>query len=310
MYDLIIVGGGPAAMSAAFYAAGKGLTFRMVYEDLGGKIGWLQSLAGPSQQPYLPGNEIMHMLTTRALSHGDLLINDRVERLTKANHAFTVETAQHGTLLSYTVLIATGARPLPLEVPGAQRFADRGLGYSATTYAHLLAGQRVAMIGDTPRALSGAAEAAATAERVFLIAPGPIDARHPLGQALARQPNVELWQNAEVVELSGDQTLEAVIVSQDGQRIRLDVDRAFVALGLVPNSEVTRRLVATDAEGFILVNAYHETTLPGLFAAGDVSSTFSEQVLVAIGDGARAAMSAYDYLLAQRLVPELDQKLV
>jgi thioredoxin reductase (NADPH)/alkyl hydroperoxide reductase subunit F len=309
MYDLIIVGGGPAAMSAAFYAVGKGLTIKMVYEDLGGKIGWLQSLAGPSQPHYLPGNEIMQMLTIRALSCDDLLINDRVERLTKADHYFTVETARHGTLLGSTVLIASGARPLQLDVPGAQRFADRGLGYSATTYAHLLAGQRVAVIGDTARALSGAAEAATTAERVFLIMPDTISSRHPLGSALARQPNVELWQSAEVVELCGNQSLEAVIVEQAGERTRLEVDRAFVALGVVPNSELTRHLAATDAGGFILVNAYHETTLPGLYAAGDVCSTFSEQVLVAIGDGARAAMSAYDYLLAQRLVPELEHKL-
>lgn len=303
MYDLIIIGGGPAAMAAAFYAVGKQLNVVTIYEDLGGKIGWLQSLAGPNKEHYLPGNELMQLLTTRGLAEEERVLQDRVERVTQAEDCYRVETQTYGLLESYSVLIATGAAPLLLNVPGAQRFADRGLGYSATTYAHLLAGQRVAVIGDTPRALSGAAEAASTAAQVFLIIPGKLDMTHPLSQALARQANVEILQDCEVVELRGNHSVEALIVEHDGQRAELGVDRVFVALGLVPNSEIVRNLVATNAEGFILVNAYHETTLPGLFAAGDVSSTFSEQVLIAIGDGARAAMSAYDYLLARRLIP-------
>ncbi|HEY0602019.1 MAG TPA: NAD(P)/FAD-dependent oxidoreductase [Herpetosiphonaceae bacterium] len=303
MYDLIIIGGGPAAMAAAFYAAGKQLNVVTIYEDLGGKIGWLQSLAGPSKEHYLPGNELMQLLTTRGLARDDAVLHDRVLRVAQGEDSYRVETQTYGVLESYTVLIATGAAPLILNVPGAQRFADRGLGYSLTTYAHLLAGQRVAVIGDTPRALSGAAEAAGTAAKVYLIVPDALDMTYPLSQALAQQPNVEIVQSAEVLELRGNNSVETLIVERDGERAELAVDRAFVALGLVPNSAIVRGLVATDANGFILVNAYHETTRPGLFAAGDVSSTFSEQVLIAIGDGARAAMSAYDYLLARRLIP-------
>ena len=303
MYDLIIIGGGPSAMAATFYAAGKQLKAVTIYEELGGKIGWLQSLAGPSKEHYLPGNELMQLLTTRGLSRDEAVLHDRVERVTRAMDCYRVETQTYGVLESYTVLIATGATPLILNVPGARRFADRGLGYSATTYTHLLAGQRVAVIGDTPRALSGAAEAAGTAAQVFLVAPGTLDMAHPLSQALAQQPNVEIIQNCEVLELRGAQSVETLVVERDGELAELAVDRVFVALGLVPNSGIARDLAATNAEGFILVNAYHETTLPGLFAAGDVSSTFSEQVLIAIGDGARAAMSAYDYLLARRLIP-------
>ncbi|HEY0734818.1 MAG TPA: NAD(P)/FAD-dependent oxidoreductase [Herpetosiphonaceae bacterium] len=303
MYDLIIIGGGPAAMAAAFYAAGKQLNVVTIYEDLGGKIGWLQSLAGPSKEHYLPGNELMQLLTTRGLARDDSVLHDSVLRVAQAADGYRVETQTYGVLESYTVLVATGAAPLILNVPGAQRFVDRGLGYSLTTYAHLLAGQRVAVIGDTPRALSGAAEAAGTAAQVYLIAPDALDMMHPLSQALAQQPNVEIVQNAEVLELRGGHSVEMLIIERDGERAELAVDRAFVALGLVPNSAIVRDLVATNADGFILVNAYHETTRPGLFAAGDVSSTFSEQVLIAIGDGARAAMSAYDYLLARRLIP-------
>lgn len=304
MYDLIVIGGGPAALAAAFFAAGKQLNAIMIYEDLGGKIGWLESLVGPGYQPYMPGNELAHLLTVSATTRVDRSISDRVIRIEPVGANFTVVTANHGALQSRTVLLATGASPLPLDVPGAQRFAERGLGYSMTTHAHLVRGKQVAVIGGSLRALSGAAELAYTAGRVYLIAPDTLNLTTPLGQALRQRPNVTILEGYEVQALAGDDTLREVIVARNGQEQRLPVERAFVALGLVPNSQLVKDLVETDADGFIMVNAYHETSLPGLYAAGDVCSTFSEQVLIAIGDGARAARSAYDYLLAQWLVPD------
>jgi len=107
-----------------------------------------------------------------------------------------------------------------------------------------------------------------------------------------------------VVTINGDDHVEEVIVEQNGQQRSLVVDHVFVALGGVPNSAPVRHIAATNADGFILVNGYHETSIPGLFAAGDVSTLFSEQVIVAIGYGARAAMSAYQYILARWLASE------
>ncbi len=128
--------------------------------------------------------------------------------------------------------------------------------------------------------------------------------RSPLAVALQQRPNVEMLEGYAVTEVVGEETVEAVLAVRNGQPRRLAVERVFVALGVVPNSALVRELVATDANGFIQVNAYHETSQPGLYAAGDVSTIFSEQVMTAIGDGARAAMSAYDYLLAQWLVTD------
>ena len=205
---------------------------------------------------------------------------------------------------SRTVLIATGATPLPLQVPGAERFLEHGLGYSATTHAHLVAGQHIAVIGGGMRALSGAAEVAVTAGQVFVIAPSLRGSDRPLLQALEQRANVELLDGYEVSELRGASALEAIIVDGKDGRRELPVDRAFVALGVVPNSTLVAHLVETDAQGFIVVNPFHETWTPGLYAAGDVSTIYSEQVLTAIGDGARAAMSAYDYVLSERLEQE------
>ncbi|MBD0327726.1 MAG: FAD-dependent oxidoreductase, partial [Pyrinomonadaceae bacterium] len=269
-----------------------------------GQIGWLESLAGPNQQAYLPGNELAHLLTTRTLTQPDRLIYDQVRTVTKHDLHYHVATDQHGVLESVTVLVATGATPRHLDVPGAQRFIDRGLGYSVTTYAHLLAGKRVAVIGATARALSGAAELARTAERVFLIVPAGTRLTSPLAAVVRRHPNVEVLDGYTVREIVGRDAIEALVLVRDEQPLRIGVDRAFVALGLVPNSAPVRELVATDPEGFIVINAHHETSVPGVFAAGDVTTKFSEHVLVAIGDGARAAMNAYDYLVARWLVSD------
>lgn len=302
MYDLIVVGGGPVALSAAFYSLGKHLNVAMIFEDLGGKIGWLQSLTGPDQHHYLPGNELIRNLTQRILMQPDQILHDRVTTVERTQRAFAVTTTVNGVLHSTTVLIATGAAPLPLHVPGADRLLDRGLGYSPTTYAHLVAGQRVAVIGDGQRALSGAAELARTAERVYLIAPQPLNLATPLGHALRQQPNIEVLEGYEVARLSGDTTIDELVVARNRHQRSLSVARVFAVLGLIPNSSMVRDLAEIDSSGFILVNAFHETSVPGLYAAGDVSSMFSEQVLTAIGDGARAAMMAYDYVLARRLM--------
>jgi len=185
MYDLIIIGGGPAALAAAFYAAGKQLHFVMVYEELGGKIGWLESLAGPDPQHYLPGNELIHLITTKTAMQADRTINDRVRQINREKDGFVVETANHGVLHGMTVLIATGATPIQLDALGWERFVDRGLGYSVMTYAHLLHRKRVAVVGATTRALSGAAELAHTTTRVFLVAPDYGDLDTPLGACAA-----------------------------------------------------------------------------------------------------------------------------
>ena len=304
MYDLIIIGGGPAALSAAFYAMGKELDRVMLCEDLGGKVGWLESLAGPDQTHYLPGNELVHLLTKRLMSQSDRIIHDRA--LTVASHdaTFVVETREHGVLEGSAVIVATGAMPLKLDVAGVRRLVDRGLGYSITTYAHLAGGKRVAVIGATLRSLSGAAELARTVKQLYVIAPDPaLVAATRLGAALRQLANVEVLEGYEVTAVIGGDTVEELLVARNGQTRRISVDRAFVDFGLVPNSAIVQDLVDRDAEGFILVNDYHETTTPGVFAAGDVTTTPGEQVLTAIGDGTRAAMSAYDYLLARWLMP-------
>ncbi len=299
MYDMIIVGGGPAALSATLYAQGKKLRSVLLFEELGGKVGWLHSPEGLGADQYLPGNEVVQLLVTKATQQGRAVINDQALRIARSALGFRVETQDHGVLESTAVLIATGTTPLVLRVPGAERLVQHGLAYSITTYAHLVAGMRVAVVGVSKRALVGAMELAHGAAQLYLIVPDPRILDNPLGAKLRQSANVKVYEGYEVTEVLGTTAVEMVQIGCGSELQNLRVDRAFADLGLLPQTDAVCGLVETDARGFIVVNARRETTLAGVFAAGDVTTAPCEQVLVAIGDGARAAMSAYEYILVQ-----------
>lgn len=298
MYDLIIVGGGAAGLSAAMYALGKQLDFLAIYDNIGGKAGLRQSISGQAEDEYLAGTEAVLLFERHITSQAGRTLRDRVNEVTKAGGVFHVKTQHHGVQQSAALIVATGAAPTRLDVPGARELLGYGLGYSATTHAHLMEGKAVAVIGTTVRALRGAAELARTAARVYLIAPDATGMATPLAQALGKRPNVEMLPGYQVQQIVGVTNVEELVVAHEDAVRRLRVDAAFVDLGLVPNSAMVRPIVQTDLDGFIWVDDRNATTQPGLFAAGDVTTAFGEQVLIAIGDGARAAASAYDYILS------------
>jgi thioredoxin reductase (NADPH) len=300
MHDLIIIGGGAAALSAAVYALGKQLDVVVIYEDLGGKAGTRQHLRGQVGEEYLAGADAARALQRQVAAQLERTLKDRAIEVTKDNGAFQVATENHGILESIAVVVATGAAPIPLDVPGAHEMLGQGLGYSATTHAHMVAGKHVAMIGSSVRALRGAAELAQTAARVYVIAPDAAELKTPLASALRQHSSVEMLEGYRVKAVHGPFNVESVVVEHGEQHRWLRVDAAFVDLGLVPNSAMVRGIVQTDPEGFISVDERNATTTPGLFAAGDVTTAFGEQILIAIGDGARAGLSAYDYILAHK----------
>jgi len=298
MHEFVIIGGGAAGLSAALYALGKGLDTVAIYEDVGGKAGTQQQLAGQAGDEYLAGAEAVQLFERRVTSRAGAVLRDRVIELRKQHDVFQIETQHHGLLEARAVLIATGATPLKLDAPGAKALLDHGIGYSITTHSQLLAGKRVAVVGSTMRALRGVVELARVAEHVYLITPDASGMTHPLARSLRRFENVSLLIGYQVVEIAGTIGVEQVAVEHDGERSWLQVDAAFADLGLLPNSSIVRQLARVDNAGFIMVDDRNATTQTGLFAAGDVTTAFAEQVLIAIGDGARAAASAYEYILS------------
>lgn len=304
MYDLIVIGGGPAALAAAFYAQSKQVKMVMIYEELGGKTSWWEHDIVEKAVPRLslPGNELVQILTRSVSAEAGNVIHDRVVKVQAHDEEFVVQTQTNGTLTSTAVIVATGASPIHLDVPGADGLLGPLPGYSITTYAQLVRDRHVAVIGTTSRALRGAAELAHTAAQVYLIVPdAPLPPTVLIG-AIRRRPNIDLLEGYEVKESMTHPTARELVLERQGGSRQIRVEQIFVDLGIVPNSGLVQGVAYLDRDGFIVVDEYNNTTMPGLFAAGDVTTAFAEQVLVAIGDGARAAQSAYDYLLARWLV--------
>jgi thioredoxin reductase len=288
MYDLIIVGGGPAGLTAAIYGIRKRLNVLLVSQDLGGKINFTLELPGVEMHNVIRGVEIVEKFW-RELDYLDF-----------ARRLEPVKAISGAALSARSVILATGSRVRQLGVPGEQDFIGRGLSYSAISYAPLFVGKRAAVIGDAKLALRAVAELALVADTVHLIVPAPthdvLDT--PLIQKLANTLKVVVWEGYQVKAIAGNGFANRVILDTAQEKeLYVDVDGIFVELGLLPNSEPVRELVELDSEGFVVVDSLNRTTCPGLFAAGDVTNAFTEQVLIAVGEGAKATLSAHEYLL-------------
>jgi thioredoxin reductase len=304
MHDLLIIGGGPAGLAAAAYGLGKQLDVVLLCADFGGKAGARQQLVDQVAPEHLVGVEAYQALRQTVAAQPSQIAEEYVIGIFKRGQLFHVLT-EHTTRHAPAVIIATGARPTQLGIANERELIGHGLSYSIATHAHLTAGRAVAVVGSTERALRGVAELLPHAARVVLIAPFAGALNSALGQRLRADPRVDILEGYTIaaVEASAG-TVHAIQVARSGHVQRLPVQAVFVDLGLVPNAQIVRQLVELDQQGFIVIDAQQQTSLPGLFAAGDVTNAICEQILIALGAGALAAQSAYAYILAQRLEPE------
>lgn len=305
MHDLIIIGGGAAGMAAGVYGLGKRLDVVVISEEVGGKAGTQQQLRASSNPEYLAGAEAVRLFERQITAREGVVLRDRVVGFRRHEDCFAVDTQRHGLMTARAVVVATGAQPLLLDVPGAKALLNHGIGYSITTHAPLLTERPVAVVGTTERALQGVAELARHDARVALIAPEEEGLTSPFARALRGYENVTFFAGYQVREVTGSTSLEYLAIERDSEQAWLRVDAVFADLGLLPNSTMVRGVAPLDANGFIVVDSQNATEVPGLFAAGDVTTNRCENILLAIGEGARAAASAYSYLLARPLPVEV-----
>lgn len=299
MYDLIIVGAGPAGLTAAAYAINKRLETLVISEDLGGKINYRLQLKGFEGHEIITGVEMVEKFR-RQLEYLNFAHQiDRASKVVADNGHFTVHAQSDKTYQARAVLIATGAAPQRIDIPGEKRLIGRGLSYSTVSHAPLFIDKQAALIGSGGRALRSAAEVAEVAKRLHVILPDRGELESVVGQKLRANPKVVLYENYELREVRGDQYVESIIVRGKGETKEILVDGLFVELGLIPNSQLVSDLVLTNSSGKVVVDSKCATSRPGIFAAGDVTDVFVEQVLISVGEGAKAAISAYEYLLTQ-----------
>lgn len=298
MYDLIVIGGGPAGLTATIYAIRKRLEVLLISKDLGGMTNYRLALPWIEDYQVIRGLEVVNKFKSELEYLKFARHMEPVERVEKLEEGFTVHTRGGGTFTTRAIIIATGTRQKRMGVPGEKEYIMRGLCYSALSYAPLFIDKQAAVIGASELALRSAAELATVAQHVHLIGPGSEILDTPLGQKLHLASNVSIHHQYQVLAVEGNGYAERLVVQgPDGKESVITADGTFVEMGLTPNSQMVADLVNTDEEGHIIVDCLARTSVPGIFAAGDVTNLFAEQVLIAVGDGAKAALSAYDYLL-------------
>jgi alkyl hydroperoxide reductase subunit F len=298
MYDLIIIGGGPAGLTAAVYAIRKRLNILLISKDLGGKTNYHLSLPWIEDYHVIRGQEVVNKFRTE-LEYLDFARHiEAVENVEKTDDHFVVTTTGGAMLESKAVIIATGTRQVRMGVPGEKEYTMKGLCYSALSYAPLFIDKSVIVVGDEELALRSVGELSTIASQVTMIVNNDKMLNTPLGQKLERAGNVRIIKNREIVEVRGDEyARELILKDKNGGMDELRADGMFVEKALTPNVGMVRDLVQLDAQGRIIVDSACRTNVPGLFAAGDVTNSYAEQVLIAVGEGAKAALSAYEYLL-------------
>ncbi len=299
MYDLIVVGGGPAGLTATIYAIRKRLNMILVSKDLGGKTNYHLALPWVEEYQVIRGLEVVGKFKSELEYLKFARHMETVVRIEKRDADFAALTESGGEFLAKAVIVATGVKQKRLGVPGEGEFTMRGLCYSALSYAPLFLDKTTIVIGDGDLALRSAAELATVAKHVHLVCGGVENLAKPLGKKLHVAQNVTFLEGYQVVEIQGNEYAERVVLeSPSGQVMRVEADGTFIEMGLIPNSQLVADLVDLNEQERIIVDCAARTSLPGVFAAGDVTNTYAEQVLVAVGEGAKAALSAYEFLLA------------
>jgi alkyl hydroperoxide reductase subunit F len=298
-YDLVVVGGGPAGLTAAVYAIRKRLDVLLVSQDLGGKTNYYMNLPDQQQQRVIRGTEVVDKFR-RELEYLEFARRQAaVARISRQDNLFTVTTTGGTDLQAKSVILATGSEVKRLNVPGERDYLGRGVSYSAVSYAQLFIDKKTVVVGDDKLALRAVAELAQSAAAVTLVAPGQGALNTPLGQKLLADDKVQVLAGYKVKAIRGQEYAQRVILeTPDGHETEVQADGIFVELGLVPNSGAVKGLADLDETGRVKIDRLNYTSVPGLFAAGDVTNAYAEQVLIAIGEGAKAALSAYEYIFS------------
>jgi len=304
-HQLIIVGGGPAGLAAGVYAGRKMLKALLVSRDLGGQVLLSSEIENYLGYPSVRGMELGAKFEEHLRQYDiDISVGENVEKIEEEKGDFRVVTEGGKSWLAEAVIIATGAKPRTLGVPGEREFAGKGVSYCATCDGPLFRGRRVAVVGGGNSGLTAVSDLLEIAERVYLIELlETLQADPVLVERVRSSEKLEIMLHHEIQAISGSEGgVESLTVKDlgSGQSRTVQLDGVFVEIGTIPNSDFVTGLLEVNRHGEIVTDSHGRTNVAGIFGAGDVTSAPHRQIVIAAGQGANAALCAYDYLLHQR----------
>jgi alkyl hydroperoxide reductase subunit F len=303
MYDLIIIGGGPAGLTAAVYAARKKMNLLLLTKEFGGQLMWTKEIENYMGYQFISGPELISKfeeqvkrfaVETKYEEVSSFIVND--------DGTFLIKTEGH-EYKSKTVIVATGKRPKRLDVPGEIQFTGQGVSYCATCDGPLFADKIVAVVGGGNSALQAALELSSIAPTVYLVARDDQYIADPIiVDKMKAANNIVELTGYETEGIFGDEAVEKIEIRNiaTGQKQNLEVGGVFVEVGLEPNSEFVKDIIVMNQLKELVVNCRSQTNIPGVYAAGDITDGPDKQIVIAAGDGAKAALMAYDYLLHRK----------
>ncbi|GHU58203.1 thioredoxin reductase [Spirochaetia bacterium] len=298
--DLIIIGAGPAGLTAAQYGARSNLRV-LVIEELapGGQVLRIDMLENyPGIIPAKAGDEFAGDLHRQAEGFGAQFITESVLSLEKSGDLFTVNLGNGEKRSAYTAIVATGAKHRTLDVPGEKEFYGRGVSYCATCDGPFFRGKKIFVAGGGDAACDEAQYLARLTNRVVVVhRRDRFRAQKALAERTLGNPNIEVRFNTHIIEIKGDQKVSSVVLEKtSGETWEEDAGAVFVFAGTVPQAAFLPADITRDEGGYIVTDQTMASSLPGLFVAGDVRATPFRQVVVAAGEGAVAAHSAAAYI--------------
>jgi len=295
----MIIGGGPAGLAAAVYAARKQLDTLLISGDIGGQMNNTSSIENWLGFQLIGAQELVGKFQSHVSEFPiDQKIGTHVSRLRKDDGGFEAEAEDGRRYRGRTVILATGKKPRKLNIPGEDEYMGRGVTYCAICDGPLFSGRKVAVIGGGNSAVEAALDMVKIAEHVSLISLTPLTADPVLLNRLDAAKNLTRYIECVSTRILGKDFVEGLVIKnlKNNEEKTLDVTGVFIEIGLVPNSEPVRGLVVLNKLGEVPISALGETIVPGLFAAGDVTDVPEKQIIIAAGEGAKAALQVHHYL--------------
>jgi thioredoxin-disulfide reductase len=301
-FDVIIVGGGAAGLTAAIYTSRRAMKTLLITQDIGGQAATTNDIENYPGTGLITGPDLMNKFKDQAASFGTQFAYAEVTKINRqvdANQTpiFTVDTTKD-SFVGQTVILAYGLTHRHLGAPGEDRLGGKGVTYCATCDGPLFKGKTVAVVGGGNSAVDAALFLAKICQKVYLIHRQPkLQAEAILVESL-KQPNIELVLSSEIKEMKGESRLSSLVLTQGEAKTEkeLAVEGVFINIGYVVNSKLIEGLVDLDQRKQIKISFDAETSQPGIFAAGDITTIAFKQVVISAGWGATAALKAYEYL--------------
>lgn len=299
-YDILVIGGGPAGASAAIYAARKGIRTGIVAERFGGQVRETLGIENLISVGYTEGPRLAEILEQHVSNYDvDIMSAQRARRLER-KELIEVELENGAVLKSKAVILSTGARWRNVGIPGEEEFKNKGVAYCPHCDGPLYKGKQVAVIGGGNSGIEAAIDLAGIASHVTVFEFMPeLKADAILQKRLYSLPNVTVLKNVQTKEITGTDKVNGITyMERESEAVHhMDLQGVFVQIGLIANTDWLGDTIERNRIGEIIVDNHNATSLPGVFAAGDCTDSVYKQIVISMGSGASAALSAFDYLI-------------